>query len=451
MTRVTFTTYSAAGGLARYHHDTGRLYVAKPWGMLCLTARPFHAAGINLKRSCQWRVISRVRLDLRYPLGLVDSLSPTRRWSDEAGDYSIVPTNPLDPATANVARAWQAFFDEVGGLKLCQLAASFHPTLQYSVLWHTTRSERLATLAQSNPGLFVGIMLKANKCRRDLLGQPADLYELAKGKQRSIAQQLGFSPDAWRVLARIDPRSLTAKRWKKFRYAWNCSRKLRALARHLPAIGRLTLALLVEPHSLNVLESRVFHELACSTWERDYRENLSLVLWVVCVLRSKENALLPDRFRIHNLSQLINTVNLVESHLPDESLSDLRWLTFPPPPAAGEPGYIEPVRTVADLCLETILMQNCSLSFARGVAAGEMYFFRAYPKYGMQRCTIVLKPVEEEEHRIWEVTEARAKANRPCTQVTLDALECFFQEQQQSVPVGRFARERAWQYASLET
>jgi hypothetical protein len=68
----------------------------------------------------------------------------------------------------------------------------------------------------------------------------------------------------------------------------------------------------------------------------------------------------------------------------------------------------------------------------------------------MQRCTIVLKPGEENGHRIWNVAEARAKANRPCTQVTLDALECFFQ-QQQFVPVGRFARERAWQYASLET
>jgi hypothetical protein len=79
-----------------------------------------------------------------------------------------------------------------------------------------------------------------------------------------------------------------------------------------------------------------------------------------------------------------------------------------------------------------------------------MYFFRAYPKYGMQRCTIVLKPGEENGHRIWNnVAEARAKANRPCTQVILDALECFFQ-QLQFASVSRFT-DAPWQHANLAT
>ena len=254
---------SCVAGCAQYDERDKRLYVARPWGLLCLNAQPFAAEGIDLRvpLGSRWSKFNNVRLDLRQVLRLMERVLPRRRWSWLARDFVMSsPVETVMPALLDSAYAWQRFVSDVGGIELCRLVARYHPSMQYRVLFHISRNSRLAELARTSPGILAGIVLPADA---DPSGQAATVAgELAGGGGRDICRRIGFSPSACRSLARVVPRSLTAERWRSFRTSWHRSARIRRIVQHLPQLGPLVLDLSAQPRSLAVLESRVFVDLA---------------------------------------------------------------------------------------------------------------------------------------------------------------------------------------------
>ncbi len=430
MTRMSTVKKWKRYGLVHYDEDQGKLIVARPWGLLCLNANPFHATGIDLQHGCEWIDLPNLRLDLRGPLQQIRELKQRRRWDETLSDYTAVVPLVVDPESAIAALAWRDFFQDVGGIELCLRAARFHPSVQYSALRYLTINTRLAALADHNPGLFLGVLLQADSWTCNPPTRRIRLQALLQGKQRDLATRLGFSADACRVLSRMDPHCLTARRWNRFRRAWNRSRRVRSIARHLPRLPQLVLDLLSLPQSLNVLDSRVFHEMARSPWETQGVGSSRFIRWLTRVLDAKKGSSLPDCYRVRTWKQFKNTICHVTSFLPVPASPLDEVTSFPPPPVPGETDYIEPIRDMVDLCREAVFMKNCCLSYASMVTARKAYFFRTLPLFGMQRSTVLLCPTMENGRRIWEVAEARTRHNIPCTDLTLRALQCFFEQQQ---------------------
>lgn len=428
----------AGRGVVRYDARERQLLISKPWGILRLRADPVDASALDLRRSpgLEWTRADHVRLDLRKHLRLVSDVLVGSKWKwSERGFAPTAPRHPIDPAVAECAAAWRSWLHAVGR-EACQAIARYHPSLQYPLLWYASRCPKLDSLVRTNPGLAVGLVLAVQSQRNNLPDGSSAITAMSEGKERLIAERLHLTPQAWRVLAKIQPRTLTPERWFRFRAAWNASRRVQEVAPHLDHLGPMTLDLLAWYDSLAMVTNRVIHQAA--QLEADSPQLAADLSAILQVLLWKEQGEPDMHVRLRSLEQLQRLVGNVQSHLEHEDVAEALRYRFPKPPLPGEPGYVEPILNAKDLCWESIVMQNCAISYARQIsrAQGQTYFYRGYPQWGLQRCTIGIKACENDAGRCWQVFEVRARHNRWCPGTAKSALRCFFEDQQAAISGG---------------
>lgn len=146
-----------------------------------------------------WSELRKVHLDLRQPLRLIQRVHPGRHCRPVSRNGRR-PIREQAYALGIVDRsnAWLQFFRDVGGYDLCRSIARYHPAIQYHALWYASRCARLASLAESNPGLFVGVILLAQTEPSDPHAQLTVAQQLAQGREREISERLGYERHGWR-------------------------------------------------------------------------------------------------------------------------------------------------------------------------------------------------------------------------------------------------------------
>jgi hypothetical protein len=206
-----------------------------------------------------------------------------------------------------------------------------------------------------------------------------------------------------------------------------------AIAPHLDCLGPMTLDLLAWHDSLAMVTNRVIHEAA--QLEADSPQRAADLSAILQVLLWKEQAEPDMHVRLRSLEQLQRLVGNVQSHLEHEGVAEALRYRFPEPPLPGEPGYVEPILNAKDLCWESIVMQNCAISYAREIseAQGQVYFYRGYPKWGLRRCTIGIEARESVAGRRWQVFEVRTRYKQLPTGTAKDALSYFFEDQEATI------------------
>lgn len=105
---------------------------------------------------------------------------------------------------------------------------------------------------------------------------------------------------------------------------------------------------------------------------------------------------------------------------------------FPPPPLAGEPGFIVPITTWKGLIRESIEMSNCvgaDLQMWQMIRAGKLYIYRSEKSWGMPRATITVCKGQQWE-TVWRLGAARRHCNERMRALEIRSLALWIAEQQ---------------------
>ncbi len=211
----------------------GALHLGSTRGILRIEVVPaVKATKLDLKSPAgpHWQAcFPRLRLDRL--LHLVDKLgldTPPDWWASRERSF-LAPPDVLDTAEACLA------FLRAADVELCRTLAKFG-TLHFTMLYHAARLPAFRRLIDANRGLAFALAVRVAGLRREPQRALVLLDSLLKQREKEIAEALDFPPGSWKILKRLCPGALTAKRLRGLRGCLWRPEKMR-IARHLPRLG----------------------------------------------------------------------------------------------------------------------------------------------------------------------------------------------------------------------
>ncbi len=239
----------------------------------------------------------------------------------------------------------------------------------FALLELTTREPGFADLIAQNPALAV-----AFAWLRPSMGSAAS--KPGSWKQRDLAGELGFRPEAARILARIVPSAITLERLDLVRRLPLEARTGLQGLQQAKSINAITFALLGEPEWQAGLSDRVIQEVG--EIRADKADAFSWLLGSVLKTLKHENRALPRIRSYRDLARLLSLAFPLAVHIgpvaapaeaPVVAPKERRKRCFPAPFPGGE--GIEPLDTVEEILEEGRLQRNCiGLGHVRRVSHG---------------------------------------------------------------------------------
>ena len=395
-----------------YHFDYHAIEVVRPWppqGWRKVIGRP------------GW---THFRPDINLSLSFVGTRKKRDRMADQGDELEEIPSEAnqiliaFPPPWGRAARerdAMRRFIEEIPGWAKAQ-ARRFR-VRQFHVLSLLARCPGAADLAASSPSL--AWMLASSWCfHRPAVRRPLrSARSLLRGRQRQIAEWLGFPGEEWvvRALRRVPPRVCDVSSMLHLRGAFRSPEAAQFL-QHAPTLNRCVIRILSEERLRAHVTPQFLADVAIDRpnllhWGTAH--TLTDVLEMFTAVRPRDRMpMLESTAQLTDLhEELVAQVN------GEGTFLSIRDLAIPPPPIPGTEDIV-PLCSVDALVAEGREMKHCVGSYGRRVAAGVVF---CYALLRPERGTICIQRAGLDD--FWVLLDARGRSNRALRPETRRAIE----------------------------
>ena len=224
-------------------------------------------------------------------------------------------------------------------------------------------------------------------------------------KQSEIQAWLGFPPSETvrRILGKIDPSALTARKLLHFQWRMTEQREPRVLS-HLPIITADMFRFLCDRDGLTRLSPRALHQIAEMGGGVVKAKTDFYSLWLDGKRFAEQLGLaLPER--LASISQIVRWHDEMSDRVQNRNHDHIKSLTFGSVPFPGDQN-IRPIMTGAELLEEGEVMHHCVANRFQRVSNGGCFIYRVEQPI---RATLSIARSSQG----WEVEEFRGRFNNP--------------------------------------
>lgn len=398
--------FSKARAGVAFKEDSGKLYRFKPHSVEVLLAWPSPKAWRKTLKQPHW---SQFRPDIKLPYGDID---------------------------ANIER-YEAYAEESGQLLFPFYCTKFYPYLM-ELYWYRTipadvralmglfearQWHILSFLARCGPGAAeltemnpaLAFALASNWVfHKPVVQRPLRAARsLVNKRQRDILTWLGFpgTEAARRVMAKVDPQSITITRLLYLRQAMMNPAMLKAMS-HLPCLNGGVLRMVTDPELFPYTTPTLLEETARNANETHLCDNAYMLSDCKRMFE-----LLPPRGArfpiIRNTGALQGIHETLVNELANAEIDTTA--SFPLPPISGT-DTIVPITTAQELLEEGRIQHHCVASYINHVAYAEkIYVYRVLKP---ERATLALGRKGD----AWRIYELKLACNHKPSDVTYQSI-----------------------------